>query len=141
MKKSRKYKIGWQKYEDYLEKQLSSPMLNIVSEIFKSQFTQENSGVVDDEDIYDVPEQENQSSSIIPISQKLMEDISMLSSYECWLGHTNFDITEETKDILDKVNGIEMLTICSRYRFFIGIGHMFDFSTVRKDIEDSILPK
>jgi len=31
------------------------------------------------------------------------------------------------------------LKICSRYRFFIGIGRMFDFKNVRKNIENILL--
>jgi hypothetical protein len=30
------------------------------------------------------------------------------------------------------------LNVTSRYRFFIGIGKMFNFSDVRKDIENTI---
>jgi hypothetical protein len=137
------YKIGWQKYEDYLEKQLSSPMLDVISEMFMGQMENEYD---DEEEVYQEANSEESSSShknapVIPVSQKLLDDLSMLSSYDCWLGHTNFDITEDTKNILDHVDGVEMLTICSRYRFFIGIGQMFDFSEVRKRIEDSIIPQ
>ena len=63
----------------------------------------------------------------------------MLSSFNCWIGHTNFDITPHTKHTLDNIPGIEFLKIYSRYRFFIGIGEMFDFADVRKLIEDSLI--
>ena len=62
----------------------------------------------------------------------------MASSFDCWMGHTNFNITQETLDNLNKMEGVEVLKICSRYRFFIGIGRMFDFTEVRKSIEDSL---
>jgi hypothetical protein len=55
------------------------------------------------------------------------------------LGHTNFNITKEIKDKLNRTEGIELLKICSRYRFFIGVGRMFDFGNVRKVIEDLFL--
>ena len=51
--------------------------------------------------------------------------------------HDNID--EWIKDVLNKVPGIEVLKICSRYRFFVGIGQMFDFTEVRNDIEKAIL--
>ena len=63
----------------------------------------------------------------------------MLNNFECWMGHTNFDITPEIKNKLDTIKGVELLKICSRYRFFIGIGKMFEFSDVRKEIEDTFL--
>lgn len=76
---------------------------------------------------------------MMPISKELIEDISMLSNFDCWIGHTDFDLTNDIKNKLDKVPGIELLKICSRYRFFIGIGQMFDFKDVRSNIENEII--
>ena len=133
-------KIGWQKYEDLVEKQLSSPMLsNIMRTIIQNNAISE----IDDEE--DDSEVEYEDNSIIgkplifPVSQQLLEDVTMLSNYDCWIGHTNFDITPMVKDKLNKIPGIEVLKICSRYRFFIGIGNMFDFTDVRKIIEGELL--
>lgn len=139
----KEYKIGWQKYEDYLEKQLTSPLLDILSEAMMSKMETEEIEEDDEISAYeDEVEKENtHMSTMIPMSPKLMDDISMLSSYDCWLGHTNFDITNEVKDKLDATSGIEVLKICSRYRFFIGIGKMFDFTEVRQFIEESIIPE
>jgi hypothetical protein len=61
--------------------------------------------------------------------------------FDCWMGHTNFDITPKIKEQLNKIQGVEVLKICSRYRFFIGVGKMFSFTDVRKNIEKDILPK
>ena len=77
---------------------------------------------------------------MIPMTAKFYEDMSLLSTYDCWLGHTNFNITHVIKQELDKVDGIEILKVCSRYRFFIGIGQMFNFQDVRKQIEENIVP-
>ena len=63
----------------------------------------------------------------------------MITNYDCWVGHANFDITPTVKDILDRVDGVEILKICSRYRFFIGVGKMFKFKSVRKDLENQLL--
>ena len=135
----KKLKIGWQKYEDLIEKQLSSPMLsNIMRTIIQNNAISEIDDEEDDSDI----EYEDISigkSLIFPVSQQLLEDVTMLSNYDCWIGHTNFDITPIVKDKLDKISGIEVLKICSRYRFFIGIGNMFDFTDVRKIIEGELL--
>jgi len=63
----------------------------------------------------------------------------VLSSFDCWIGHSNFDITESIKNKLEKTSGVEVLKIQSRYRFFIGVGRMFEFQDVRKNIEKTLL--
>ena len=136
-----KHKIAWQKYEDYLEKQMSSPMIDIISHIISEQTrkkTDENQeySEVEYEEAY-----EEEMPAVVPISPQLMEEISILSSYECWIGHTNFDITKDIKNKLDEIEGVEMLRILSRYRFFIGLGKLFDFKNVRKNIEINIIPE
>ena len=144
-------KIGWQKYEDYIEKQLTSPMLtNIIQnlamqhldKLSDSELTDESDEDEDEDDDYDIFDKKKniiKSSPMVPITPQLMDDVAMLSSFDCWLGHTNFDITHGIKNILNKVPGVEVLKICSRYRFFVGIGQMFDFTEVRNDIEKAIL--
>jgi hypothetical protein len=143
MKKS-SHKIGWQKYEDFLEKQLSSPILTT---IIQNVALQHLDAIIDSKD-YDEGDMEDykddksnniKSSPILPITEQLMDDVVMLSSFDCWIGHTNFDITHQIKESLNKVPGIELLKICSRYRFFIGVGKMFDFKNVRDDINKAIL--
>ena len=47
--------------------------------------------------------------------------------FDCWIGHTNFDITNEVKQLIEKTPGIEAFRVMSRYRFFIGIGKLFKF--------------
>lgn len=143
-------KIGWQKYEDYIEKQITSPFLhNIIQNIMSLGHKDEKS---DDDESDDDEEDESfdDSSEIkkvshvfnqpfMPLTNQFIEDISMLTSFDCWMGHTNFDLTPSVRKILDEVPGIEILKICSRYRFFIGIGKMFDFKSVRTDIENAII--
>jgi hypothetical protein len=55
---------------------------------------------------------------------------------ECWIGHTDFPICQAEKDILENIPGIECLKIITKYRFFVGVGKMFDFSTIRKQIQN-----
>jgi hypothetical protein len=134
-------KIGWQKYEDFLEKQFSSPLLNtIIQNIAMQNLTLED----DDEEseMDDIDTEEKDSSHLnmmLPVTRQLIEDVTMLSSFDCWIAHTNFDITPRIKDKLNSIPGIELLKICSRYRFFIGIGQMFDFKEVRNKIEESLI--
>lgn len=136
-----KPKIGWQKYEDVIEKQISSPMIsNILGNILQNRVL--DSDIEEDDDLEEVGHEDilgKQMPLVFPMSQKLLEDIHIISNFDCWVGHTNFDITHKIKDKLDKVPGVELLKVCSRYRFFVGIGNMFDFSEVRKNIEKELL--
>lgn len=139
MKKG-KFKIGWQKYEDLMEKQLSSPVLTTIMKNFAMQNFELNDDMSDEQIDGLIDQHENALPPIMPISEKLIEEMTLLSSFDCWMAHTNFDITPVIKEKLNNIPGIEVLKICSRYRFFIGIGTMFDFSEVRKNIELNILP-
>lgn len=141
--KKRNFKIGWQKYEDVMEKQLSCPLLQNMMQNFVMQnmdLREEGDDIEDYEEI----EQENSHQAmptIMPISEELIKEITTLSNFDCWMGHTNFDITPSIKEKLNTVPGIEVLKICSRYRFFVGIGNMFNFADVRKDIESNVVPR
>lgn len=58
--------------------------------------------------------------------------------WQCWIGYTNFDLTHKISDKMKIINGVEALKIMSRYTFCIGVGKMFNFTNVRKDIEHAI---
>lgn len=133
-------KIGWQKYEDFLEKQFSSPLLNtILQNIAMQNLTLEDD--LQDEEVEEEIQEKDTShlNMMLPVTRQLIEDVTMLSNFDCWIAHTNFDITQKIKDRLNSIPGIELLKICSRYRFFIGIGQMFDFKEVRNKIEESLI--
>jgi hypothetical protein len=141
-------KIGWQKYEDYIEKQLTSPILHTIIQNVAMQHIEHDSVEDEDDDeeedfISNANEDESKHimhpAMMLPLTSKLMDDVALLSTFDCWIGHTNFDITNNIKSILDSVPGVEVLKVLSRYRFFVGIGHMFDFAKVRKDIEKAII--
>ena len=120
-------KIGWQKYEDVIQSEMYSPMANILIDDLASEF----------EDQYD-EEEEMQGQETLFVPRNFYETIDLMSRFDCWIGHTNFNITTSIKNKLNEVDGIEVLNVTSRYRFFIGIGKMFKFSDVRKDIENTI---
>ena len=58
--------------------------------------------------------------------------------FDCWIGHTNFDITSEIAMELEEIPGIEAFKVLSRYRFFIGVAQLFDFRDVRETVQDII---
>ena len=139
-------KIGWQKYEDFLDKQINSPAIdNIMQSItakaqeVETEEYQEDSAYKDSSEYTD--EESDSQPMMFPMSAQFFQDLSLLSTYDCWLGHTNFDITPVIKNKLDNIEGIEILKICSRYRFFIGLGRMFKFADVRTSVENAIIPK
>ena len=133
----KKRNIGWQKYEDQLENQMSSPLMNTILTGFAKQLPKiENE--YEQEMEYEDEEDSSDTPFMLPMSQQLMDDMAMLSNYECWVGHTNFDITPKVRNALDTIEGIELLKVCSRYRFFIGVGKMFDFKEVRNKIENNL---
>jgi len=142
-------KIGWQKYEDYIEKQLSCPLLqNIVQNMIIQHLETDEEKIIEEEDDEEdddyLPKQITKKSAmdiskILPITPEMIEDVSVLANFECWIAHTNFDITNRIKIELNKVPGIEILKVLSRYRFFIGIGQMFDFQEVRSSVEKQLI--
>ena len=140
MKKS--FKIAWQKYEDVMEKQLSCPILKtVMKNIVNQNIDVDNAENEYEDDIEEDHIEANAGLGIIPMSEELLKEVTILSNFDCWMGHTNFDITPAIKEKLNTVPGVEVLKICSRYRFFVGVGIMFDFRDVRKNIESVILPK
>ena len=69
---------------------------------------------------------------------QLHDKMSILNQFDCWMGYTNFDITTAVQSEIEKAEGVELLTIAGRYRFFLGVGKLFEFPQVRQDIEDKL---
>ena len=137
-------KIGWQKYEDLLEKQINSPIIEMISNSVKNVAMIENAAPLDPlykefEDEIDIEQMLTAEQPFLSIPEDISNEIQLTANFDCWLGHTNFNISKDIKNKLNAINGVEVLKICSRYRFFIGVGRMFDFSNVRTEIEETIL--
>jgi len=130
-------KIGWQKYEDVLQDQLDSPLLEAMMKKLAGE------QIVTDEEMKEIMEAEGvlETRQMIPIDEKTMENIYLANNFDCWMGHTNFNISKTVMDALCEMEGVEILKVCSRYRFFLGVGRMFDFSNVRQNIEKLFLIK
>lgn len=59
--------------------------------------------------------------------------------WDCWIGYTNFPITNKVSRILNKeIEGIEALKILGKYSFFIGVAKLFDIADIRKDVEEAL---
>ena len=137
MKKTQK--IGWQKYEDVLEAQISSPLMELMFKSLEKSLKEEEVSEETEIDYSQEEEVEKEEPVMVNVTNDLSNEITLSANFDCWMGHTNFNLTEDIKDNLNKIDGVEVLKICSRYRFFIGIGRMFDFSDVRKKIEKEIM--
>lgn len=58
--------------------------------------------------------------------------------FNFWVAHTNFNISANIVEIIEKSEGVEILDIFTRYRFRIGIGKCFNDSDTMKNINDNI---
>jgi len=69
---------------------------------------------------------------------QLHDKANPIKQLDCWTGHTNFDITKGIQQKIECVRGVELLMVLSRYRFFVGVGKMFDFKNVRRKLEKTV---
>ena len=56
--------------------------------------------------------------------------------WDCWMGYTNFGITNTIENKIKNIDGIDALKVMSRYSFCIGIGKLFKFTDVRRELEN-----
>jgi hypothetical protein len=66
------------------------------------------------------------------------DSLNPFRHYEFWMGDTNFNLSAKVVAILEKIPGVDKLRILSRYSFVIAIGTMFEFSNVRREIEEKL---
>lgn len=118
-------KIAWEKWDDDI----------LTEEIAESLIIEDDEG---DELTDDAMELMSKIPKLVSTPMgvfQLYDKMSPIKQYECWMGYTNFDITNQIQSQIEKVEGVELLFVISRYRFFLGVGKMFDFRNVRTDIE------
>ena len=134
MKKSQK--IGWQKYEDVLDGQINCPLAQQLYQNVMESMNEDLMGNLDAESTEYMPQEEVREVTEeirVVLDKDFSKELLLATNYDCWMGHTNFDITPRIKDELNCIAGVEIMKICTRYSFFIGIGRMFDFSDVRNE--------
>lgn len=134
-------KIAWEKWYDSTETEESK---SVVQEYM-------NQEDLDEDELEEIMEQGNffaplesfplfaQRKIYTPIGVFDYEDpLSPTKMFDCWIGHTNFPLDDEMIDILDSIPGVECLERLTRYRFFIGVGKMFNFVCVRTLIQQEL---
>ena len=126
-------KIAWEKWDD-----IDLPQLDLIDEKEDMFFPD---GEIDDDLISQLS-----FGPILP-APKMRTPLGTFSiddplrpskMFDCWIGHTNFDLTHEIATQMEEVPGVEAFKIMSRYRFFRGIAQLFNFRDVRQDIQDII---
>lgn len=60
--------------------------------------------------------------------------------FNFWVGHTNFDLTGNHLNLMNKVPGIEVLRFHTRYRMWFAVGKAFNENDVMADIEKTLIP-
>lgn len=121
--------IAWEKWDENVIEQE-------IVENFYEEYEEDESGMAEDALLF-LEKIPNLVTTPMGMYQ-LHDKMSVLNQFECWMGYTNFDITHVIKNKIEKIEGVELLNINSRYRFFVGIGKFFDFSDVRIGIEKAI---
>ncbi len=137
-------KIMWQKYEDVIEEQLTSPTLSLIAGTMYDRERGKLGDEDDDDDFFDDdgPSMRLFRSNVtLSLPEHVNNEIAIVSNFECWLAHTNFQITPSIKRRLNKTEGVELMKVCGRYRFLLGIGRLFKFSDVRTNIERQFTTK
>lgn len=118
-----------------------------------------NLGIVDeDEDIYELEsdgyikalemeENEQQIFNSRPI-KTIITNVGAIPIYEhsipskvfkMWVGHTTFNIDENSVKIIERTKGVETLEIFSPLRFKVSVGRMFKSRDVLMKIKNNLL--
>ena len=58
--------------------------------------------------------------------------------WDCWIGNTNFGITEELALQIEEAEGVASLRVMDRYTFCIGVAKLFNIKQVANNIQEAI---
>jgi len=104
-----------------------------------------------DNDIQETDVLENEQNTIISKPIRVIasplglipynEHTASSKIFNFWLGHTNFNISENIKNLIENIPGVEILDIFTRYRFRIAIGKCFNDSETMQLITNTIEQK
>lgn len=63
---------------------------------------------------------------------------AMSELYDMWVMHTNFNLNQQTLDVIKRVPGVEIFHLWTRYRGWLGVGRAFDSEQVHVDIREAL---
>lgn len=128
-------KIAWESWNSKIEEVEEDDILDVAEDNNEYEEGSENQYIgINPEALFAMPKTvhtpigEYPSDSLLRPSQR----------WDCWIGHTNFDITKDIANEIEKIDGVEVLKIIGRYSFFIGVARMFDIKDVRRDIDANV---
>jgi hypothetical protein len=128
-------KIAWESWNSKIEEHEDDGILDIVDDNDEYQEESEQQYVgINPEALFSIgkmvhtPMGEYPSDSLLRPSQR----------WDCWIGHTNFEITKDIANKIEEIEGIEALKILGRYSFFVGVARMFDIKDVRRDVDANV---
>lgn len=134
-------KIIWEKYDLEPDDGLgpNEKESTEVEEEEESEIEAEDEGFMIQE-MFAIPMMPGMQPEIKTIFGSFTEDdpLSPVNMFECWVGHTNFPITQREFLILDEIEGLGVLRVLTKYRFVIGVEKSFSFKDVRRDIQDAL---
>tara|TARA_R110000824_G_scaffold187701_3_gene368967 strand:+ start:2698 stop:3285 length:588 start_codon:yes stop_codon:yes gene_type:complete len=124
-------KVAWERWdEDVIEQE-------IIENFYEENYEEEDPQIAEEALLFleKIPHLVSTPMGMYQLHDKM----NIMNQFECWMGYTNFDITHSIRDKIEKVEGVELLNVTSRYRFFLGIGKLFNFSEVRLAIENTLM--
>jgi hypothetical protein len=71
----------------------------------------------------------------------VIEQNNFINSFDFWILHTNFDVTDEIKTLIESVDGVESISVLTRYRVKIGFtkSGLFNNTQIKQIIQNRIL--
>jgi hypothetical protein len=66
------------------------------------------------------------------------ENTASSKIFNFWVGHTNFNLSQNIIDVIEECEGVEILDVFTRYRFRIAIGKYFNDREIMTAISSKI---
>jgi len=94
----------------------------------------------DDHDVFDDPLLKSKMEKPVRVISSPMglipynEYTASSKIFNFWVGHCNFNLSNDIVDIIEQCDGVEILDIFTRYRFRVGIGKCFNDREIMTNI-------
>ena len=130
-----KKKFAWEKWFNPLDEELEA-IKNEINEI-----TEQSPDIFSEEEDSQQPFHIVQQAPPFGVVAAINEQNKFINSFDFWIMHTNFDITEEVKNIIETTAGVESITVLTRYRVKIGLtkSTLFNNTQVKQLIQNKIV--
>jgi len=134
--------IAWEKYIDPWGKNIADVEWGMAQETPK---LPGDSQVVESEDgetAYHLERDRSSENTRVLMTPHGLLTINEYNSptkcFNLWTGHTNFCLSHALVQLIESVEGVEILRPFSQYRFMIGFGKLFDSSEVKLAIAKAL---